>query len=161
MDYIEICEDDYGSFHQLTNAYYRDGEDADTPQEVIDSFIRLMFDKVVSNEIHGCFAMDAREYVGFALWAVDHENFAFSQMPGFGTILEIGLIPSRRGSGFGRNLVAHVENDLQNRNITQCYVCAYGPAQKFWAACGYVENGLSANNGLPIMTKTISAKQED
>lgn len=157
MDYIDICEDDYSSFHQLANAYYRDGEDADTPQEVIDSFIRLMFDKVVSNEIHGCFARDGHAYIGFALWAVDREDFAFSHMPGYGTVLEIGLVPSRRGSGLGRNLVAHAENDLQNRNITQCYVCAYGPAQKFWASCGYTENGLHASNGLPIMIKTISA----
>ena len=161
MDYIEICENDYNAFHELASAYYREGEDADTPQEEIDAFIRFLFDKVVNHKINGYIAKEEHASVGFALWGVDTEGFEFSEMPGFGTILEIGLIHSRRGSGFGRNLVAHVENDLQNRNITQCYVCAYGPAQKFWAACGYVENGLSANNGLPIMTKTISATQED
>ena len=36
MDYIEILEDDYCAFHELANAYYRDGEDADTSQEIID-----------------------------------------------------------------------------------------------------------------------------
>ena len=27
MDYIEICENDYSAFHELANAYYREGED--------------------------------------------------------------------------------------------------------------------------------------
>jgi ribosomal protein S18 acetylase RimI-like enzyme len=76
-------------------------------------------------------------------------------MPGFGTILEIGLIPSYRASGLGRNLVTYIENSLQKNKIAQCYVSAYGPAQKFWESCGYVENGSKASNGLPIMIKTI------
>ena len=37
MDYNQICEDDYRAFHELANAYYREGEDADTPQDIIDS----------------------------------------------------------------------------------------------------------------------------
>ena len=155
MDYIEICEDDYSMFHELANAYYREGEDADTPQEVIDSFVRLIFDKVVNNEIYGCFVKDEQRYVGFALWAVDSDDFAFREMTGFGTILEIGLIPSYRSSGFGKNLVTYVENHLKKNKIAQCYVSAYGPAQKFWASCGYAENGLKAKNDLPIMIKTI------
>ena len=145
MDYIEIFEDDYSTFHELANAYYRDGEDADTSQEIIDSFIRLMFDKVINKEIYGCFVEDKHKYIGFALWAVDSEDFEFSKIPGFGTILEIGLIPSYRSHGLGKNLVTYVENNLQKKKIAQCYVSAYGPARKFWSGCGYTENGLKAN----------------
>jgi hypothetical protein len=47
MEYLTIREQDYHEFHRLANAYYREGEDENTPQEVIDSFIRLMFDKVM------------------------------------------------------------------------------------------------------------------
>lgn len=155
MDYIEISEDDDRAFHELANAYYRDGEDADTSQEVIDSFIRLMFDKVINNEIYGCFVKDEHKYIGFALWAVDSEDFEFSEIPGFGTILEIGLMPSYRSHGLGKNVVAYVESNLQKKKVAQCYVSAYGPAQKFWSGCGYTENGLKARNGLPIMIKTI------
>ena len=155
MDYIEICEDDYSAFHELANAYYREGEDADTLQEIIDSFVRLMFDKVINNEIYGCFVKDEQKYIGFALWAVDSEKFEFSEIPGFGTILEIGLSPLYCKHGLGEKLVLYVENNLQKKKIAQCYVSAYGPAQKFWANCGYVENGTKASNGLPIMIKTI------
>ena len=157
MNYIAIYKDDYAAFHELADAYYRDGEDADTPQEIIDSFVRMMFDKVINREIFGCFAKDGNHYAGFALWAVDTKDFEFSEMPGFGTILEIGLTPSYRSSGWGRNLVTYVETCLQKSGIAQCYVSAYGPAQKFWTRCGYTENGQTAGNGLPLMTKTIVA----
>ena len=155
MDYIEICENHYSAFHELANAYYREGEDADTPQEEIDFFIRFLFEKVVNHEIFGYIAMDKNAYVGFALWGVDAEGFAFSEIPGYGTILEIGFIPSHRSKGNGRALVSHIEDCLLKMKINYCYVSAYGPAQKFWSCCGYVAIGKAANNGLPIMVKSI------
>ncbi len=155
MDYLEICENDYDIFYELASAYYCEGEDENTPQEKIDSFIRFMFEKVINHEISGCFAKDENAYIGFALWTIDTENFAFSEIPGFGTILEIGLIPSCRASGRGKEFVSFVESCLCSENAKQCYVSAYGPAQKFWEHCGYAETGKKASNGLPIMVKTI------
>lgn len=156
MEYMEICEDDYGVFHKLASAYYREGEDADTPQEEIDAFIRFLFDKVVNHEIYGFIAKDGCACVGFALWGVDTEGFEFSEIPGFGTILEIGFIPSYRAKGNGKELVLYIERCLCKKRIHNCYVSAYGPAQKFWSCCGYVASGNIASNGLPIMIKSIS-----
>lgn len=115
-----------------------------------------MFDKVVNHEINGYIAKDRYSCVGFALWGVDTEGFEFSEIPGCGTILEIGFIPSYRAKGHGKELVLYIERCLCRMRINNCYVSAYGPAQKFWAFCGYVENGKIASNGLPIMIKSIS-----
>ena len=156
MEYIQIGKNDYDIFHKLANAYYREGEDEKTPQDEIDAFIRFLFDKVANNEINGFVAKDARGYIGFALWTIDTEDFAFSEIPGFGTILEIGITPPYRASGHGKAFVAFIELCLRRKKIKHCYVSAYGPAQKFWARCGYAENGQKANNGLPIMIKDIS-----
>lgn len=156
MEYIKIGENDYDEFHRLANMYYREGEDEFTPQELIDSFVLMMFNKLLNNEICGCFVKLELEYIGFALWTIDTEDFAFSEMPGLGTILEIGLISLHRSAGLGKSLVAYIEKCLQNEHVIQCYVSAYGPAQQFWTSCGYVENGLMAKNGLPIMVKCIS-----
>ena len=155
MDYPEIRECDYDIFHSLANAYYREGADESTPQAEVDSFIRFLFGKVISGELRGCFAKTGQTCIGFALWALDTEDFAFSQLPGYGTILEIGLIPSCRGAGRGKELVTHVERCLRREQATQCYVCAYDPAQPFWRRCGYIPSGQTATNGLPIMTKPI------
>ena len=156
MDYIGIGENDYREFYELANAYQREGEDADTPQEEIDAFIRFLFDKVDNHEINGCIAKDGCACVGFALWGVDAEGFEFSEIPGFGTILEIGFIPSYRAKGNGKELVSYIESRFSQKGINNCYVSAYGPAQKFWSNCGYVENGKVASSGLPIMVKSIS-----
>ena len=155
MNYIEICEKDYPVFHELANAYYRDGEDADTPQEEIDTFVRFLFEKVIHHDIDGCLVKDNDTCVGFALWGFDTDGFAFSEIPGFGTIMEIGLIPSYRLGGNGKALVSYIEGCFCQKKITNCYVSAYGPAQKFWLDCGYVETGSVASNGLPIMVKEL------
>ena len=117
MDYIEICENDYNAFHELASPYYREGEDADTPQEEIDTFIRFLFEKVINHEINGYIAKDKNAYVGFALWGVDTEDFEFSEIPGFGTILEIGFIPSYRSKGNGKELVSYIGTSRSSSNI--------------------------------------------
>lgn len=155
MEYIQIGKDDYEAFHSLACAYYSEGGDSDTPQDEIDRFIRYMFEMVTSHTIEGFFAKSGEDYIGFVLWTVDSEYFEYSEMPGLGTIMEIGLIPSCRGRGLGKELVSHIEKSLLEKGIKQCYVCAYGPAQKFWDRCGYIENGMTASNELPIMVKDI------
>ena len=156
MNVLEISDRDYIHFYDLANAYYREGEDASTPQEQIDQFISFLFDKIVSQEIHGYFVKEDQAYIGFALWALDTEDFAFSEIPGFGTILEIGIQSPYRGCGYGRKLVGFIEQFLSNQGISECYVSAYGPAQKFWSHMGYAESGATASNGLPIMVKSIA-----
>ena len=155
MNYREITPQDSDQFHRLANAYYREGEDAETPQEEMDAFIRFLFGKVACKEICGYFVVEGDAHVGFALYAVDTPDFAFSQMPGYGTILEIGLIPACRGAGSGKALVSFVECQLAQAGMKQCYVTAYGPAESFWSHCGYKKNGSTGTNGLPIMTKHI------
>ena len=156
MEFVKIEKHDYSIFCEMVSSYYREGEDENTSWEVIDSFVRMMFDKVINNEISGCFVKHGDKYIVFALWTVDTEDFAFSEMAGLGTILEIGVIPVCRLHGYGRKLVAYIENDLQKNKVAQCYVSAYGPAHKFWSSCGYAESGMVASNGLPIMVKTIA-----
>ena len=155
MDYRDITPQDYTRFHHLAEAYYREGADAATAQEEMDAFIRFLFEKVTDGTIQGCFAVLDRADAGFALYAADTPDFPFSQLPGYGTIVEIGLLPAYRGTGDGKALVAFLENRLRGSGITSCYITAYGPAETFWCHCGYAKNGSTGTNGLPIMTKKI------
>ena len=155
MDYRDITPEDYSRFHPLAEAYYREGEDAATPQEEMDAFIRFLFEKVTDGQIQGCFAVPDGADAGFALYAADTPDFPFSQLPGYGTIVEIGLLPAYRGVGSGKALVSFVECQLAQMGMKQCYVTAYGPAETFWFHCGYRKNGSTGTNGLPIMTKNI------
>ncbi len=58
MHYTAIQRDDYPHFYKLMVDYYREGEDADTPQEEIDGFIHVLFDMLMDHKIDGCFAME-------------------------------------------------------------------------------------------------------
>ena len=140
---------DYVRFHHLLTAYYREGEDADTPQEQLDSFIRYLYDLMEKGVISGAAAWE-QEPVGFVLWAMDCEELPFSNKPGYGTVLEIGILPEFRGKGYGGQLVAFAESKL---GPVKKYICAYGPAEAFWKKCGYAESGQIAENGLKIFVK--------
>lgn len=149
MEFPDIQSISYDTFHGLLNEYYREGEDAQTPQEDIDAFIQHLYALCRSGKISGAVCMSDMP-LGFVLWNIDEEDGAFSQKPGFGTILEIGVREVTRGAGIGRKLVALAESRM---NAERFYVCAYGPAQAFWSRCGYVLSGETAENGLPIMVK--------
>ncbi len=96
-----------------------------------------------------------RVNIGFVLWAVDTEQLDFSEIPGMGTILEIGIGKPYRRLGIGAKLVQYAEDQLRLSGVSQCYVSAYGPAQEFWSHCGYQFTGTTAGNGLPLMTKCL------
>ena len=157
MEYAGIRETDFPAFHELLNEYYREGEDENTAQEEIDAFIQLLFDQLTRRAIEGCFAKEGTELAGFALWAVDTEDFAFSEMPGYATILEISLRKPWRGAGRGKELASHAEAQLMQKAVEACYVSAYGPAKSFWEGCGYQACGKEAGNGLPILVKLLRA----
>lgn len=149
MKLIPVCDAEYEVFHKLLNAYYRDGEDEQTPQAQLDAFICHLYDLCVSGGISGCIAMDHGP-VGFVLWMIDSKESPFSQKPGYGTILEIGVFPDSRNVGLGRKLAEYAESKMQAQAY---YVCAYGPAETFWKKCGYTDSGELAENGLKLMIK--------
>lgn len=155
MDFGILASGDYDVFHELLNAYFREGEDTDTPQEEVDTFIRLLFHMVQQEKINCRLITTAGVKIGFVLWAIDTEELDFSEIPGMGTILEIGIGKPYRRAGVGSKIVEYVEDELRHEGICQCYVSAYAPARKFWEHCGYLPNGAKAGNGLPILIKCL------
>ena len=149
MQFLPITYDSYDVFRSLLTDYYREGEDAQTPQQQMDAFIGLLFDLCQNNTVSGCIAYENKA-IGFALWGMDGEDFPFSNKPGYGTILEIGVTPAARGVGLGRRLAEFAENAMACKRY---YVCAYGPAEAFWQKCGYRATGEVAENGLKLFEK--------
>ena len=147
MEYCPIT--DYETFHSLLEPYYRDGEDADTSQEELDAFIDYLYRLVKDGTISGCVALQEKT-VGICLWWIDVPELPFSNKPGWGTILEIGLLPEYRGKGLGRELADYA---ISQMDVSCFYVCAYGPAESFWEKCGYTDSGRLATNGLKLLIK--------
>lgn len=153
IEYRAITRDDYSIFWKLLNAYYRDGEDADTEQAVLDGFIKDLFSLVMENKIEGCFLRLNGAVVGFALWMIDAPDGIFSEIPGYGTFLEIGIRPSFRGNGYGYQTVTHIEQQMKQAGVEHFYVSVYPLADGFWTKCGYVKTEDIASNDLCIYKK--------
>ena len=152
MEFVKITDNHQTEFYKLLNGYYREGEDADTPQAELDDFISYLFGLCTDGTISGCIAVEDKP-LGFVLWNIDTEESPFSNWPGRGTILEIGVAPESRKSGLGSALVAHAESKMHNSGIDTFYVCAYGPAIVFWEKLGYKKTDRFAENDLPIYAK--------
>lgn len=150
MHFISVTETEYSLFHRLLNDYYREGEDEQTPQSEIDGFIQLLFDLCNQKKIMGAVAFDDSP-VGFVLWNIDTPNGVFSQKPGYGTILEIGVSKEHRAKGFGIEIARYALSHMRGMDH---YVCAYGPAEAFWRKCGFQDSGETADNGLKIYLRS-------
>lgn len=156
LAFSPICLENKEVFSTLLHAYYRNGEDRDTPEEEINAFIALLFSMVEEHQIFGSIAYQKSMPVGFVLFTKDTADGAFSELPGWGTILEIGVHPNFHRQGFGTQLVAFAENALSGMNVCGLYICAYPPAHAFWNACNYYDSGKIAANKLPIFYKQTS-----
>lgn len=151
--YERITKENYGCFEALMIEYYREGEDADTPIEAIKDFIGYLFQKLGDGEIEGVMAQNDGSCEGFCLWMKDEAHSEFSEVPGYGTILEIGVRPEARKKGLGQELVRYAQAQMKQQGVTSFYVSAYGPAEPFWERCGYCKTERTAKNGLPIYVK--------
>lgn len=149
MKTVPVTKEQFPVFHRLLTDYYRDGEDAQTPQEELDGFIEMLFELCTEGAVSGCIAYE-KDALGFVIYGLDTKDFPFSNKPGCGTILEIGVVPSARGSGLGRILAKYAEEAM---DCEKYYVCAYGPAESFWKKCSYRDTGEIASNGLKIFEK--------
>ena len=156
MDFQRLAQAEYSAFHGFMTAYYREGEDKETPQAEIDTFIQYLFDKIATEEIHGALAYTDLQLMGVVLWMNDTSDSSFSQMPGYGTILEMGVLPAYRKMGYGRQIAVYAEQQMIKDKVKGYYLCAYGPSQQFWESCGYVATGKLAFNGLPLYEKPLS-----
>jgi len=148
-----ITKENHASLEALMIEYYQEGEDADTPIETIQDFIESLYQMIGSGSIDGAMVKHNGQYEGFCLWMKDDPQSDFSEIPGYGTILEIGVRPQFRKKGLGREIVRYAEMQMRETGVESFYVSAYGPAETFWESCGYQKTERVAQNGLPVFVK--------
>lgn len=155
LKFQTISKGCYKDFMSLLTEYYREGEDADTNQTVINEFIARLYELIEQNKICGRLVLQGEVVVGFVLWMLDTAESEFSELPGYGTILEIGVSKENRLKGIGTQIVDYVENLMQKSGIKNFYVSAYEPASVFWEKCKYIKTTNKASNDLFIYKKCV------
>lgn len=161
LEFVHICPEREAALRSFLTSYYRQGEDADTPQEVLDEFIGRLLDLLRGEEISGALLQAGEATLGAVLWMVDRAGGPFSVRPGWGTILEFGIDPAHRKQGLGRRAAAYAEDRMREAGVQNLYVSAYGPAREFWVRLGYRDSGELAPNGLPVLVKEGAAQPID
>lgn len=152
-EFKKINQENFKLFHDFMSDYYRDGEDSDTAQNKIDGFIKKLFDLIQEKSVFGVLAYSDDIFIGIVIWMKDTIYHDFSVIPEYGTIAEIGIIPTMRKKGLGSVLVEYAEKELLKLNIKGIYVIAYEHALKFWKKRGYIESRQVTSKGLSILVK--------
>ena len=155
LEYINIDTSNYEIMLCQMTDYYRNAEDADTPQQEIEDFIHMLFDMIQLGSIRGKLLYYDNVAVGFVLWGIDKEDDMFCEMPGYGTILEICVNEDCRMNGIGTAAVNYAEADMLNNGAKGLYVLAHPDAQGFWQRLGYIDSGNIGGNKLPVCIKAI------
>lgn len=155
LQVLPLSGDTYADFSRMMKAYYQETIPQELPADVIDGYIQNLYRLVLTNDLRGGIAADG-EVLGFALWEVDASGAVYSELPGYGTILELGIQPEYRGRGYGRQLTEYVQGRLLEEDVIGFYVCADETSREFWEKCGYRNvGGRTASNGLPMLLRGI------
>ena len=80
MKTVPVTKEQFPVFHRLLTDYYRDGEDAQTPQEELDGFIEMLFELRTKGAVSGCIAYE-KDALGFIIYGLDTKDFPFSNKP--------------------------------------------------------------------------------
>ncbi|WIV13382.1 GNAT family N-acetyltransferase [Proteiniborus sp. MB09-C3] len=113
----------------------------------------ILLNMIIENKTQGRLIYADQKIVGFIIWMIDEERNDYSVIPGYGTILEIGLAKDYRNKGIGKNIVQYAEEQMLEKGADSFYVTVYNPAKIFWENCGYVNTEKIAFNGLQIYKK--------
>ncbi|MFR5889948.1 MAG: hypothetical protein ACLUFM_03090 [Lachnospiraceae bacterium] len=118
MKTVPVTKEQFPVFHRLLTDYYRDGEDAQTPQEELDGFIEMLFELRTKGAVSGCIAYE-KDALGFIIYGLDTKDFVFKQAR---------LRRSGSGSFHPRAAAAWASaRKIRRRGdgLRKYYVCAY------------------------------------
>ncbi|MDF2868688.1 MAG: Acetyltransferase domain [Anaerocolumna sp.] len=155
MAYKKIDETNKHIFHKLMLDYYREGCDENTPQNILDDFIISLYNNIVTKSMYGRLIELDKKIIGFVIWMIDVDGNDYSEMPGYGTIAEIGIKAEYRNQGIGKKIVLFAEKKMMEMGVKGFYVTVYEPATKFWSNCGYTNTHNKGNNNLEIYSKKV------
>ena len=91
------------------------------------------------------------KYVGFIHAKIDKD-----ERPGWGFILELYVVPEKRGMGLGRILYKHVEQMLRSRSVKNVWLLTTNKIVPFWRKLGFkLSKERDKETGQLIMTKSL------
>ena len=143
----ETCADTVSAFLDLGRAY--SSELDSTPNSVNEKFLQ----SILARQGEPYRWLQLLKYegdcIGFVHAKIDHDD-----RPGWGYILEFYIVPSKRRSGWGRELFNHIVGILRQEGIREVWLTSNADAQAFWCSLGFKVT-REEEHGQKVMVCTI------
>ena len=148
MTIINYDRDKYPQFVDMLVEYFDDIPEHITRGKILD----LLHSKQQQSIIQIALCLDNQKPIGFTIYQIDCPESDWCKRPGWGFIREFYISPEYRNKGFGSQLAAYSEIELQRLGAKQLYVTAE-TSIGFWEKCGYVNTHTRCSNDQFIMVK--------
>lgn len=126
-------------------------EECDVAQERI----RELYALTMADKVRARLCRLGAKPIGFITYMRDVEDAPFSQLPGHGTILNVGLTEAMRGQALSDKLIAYAEDDLRLSRVDGLYVTATKELIPFWQKHGYEKTNRLSTDYLPLLVKPV------
>jgi len=155
--FVNAVEDKYAFFPMMKWYYTRETIASANNQDAIEKYVDNIYHLLENGKLLGSIAYDENIPVGIVIYRIDREKeeTSYSVLPGYGSIVNIGLIDAYRHRGLGNEIVAYVESVLKEKGVKNMYVCSSGPSDKFWKENKFSFNGKASPSGQSILEKEI------
>ena len=145
----EILPTHHEILKEMMMAYYEKYDFV--KEELREEVCQTYYDKVQKKEIMGNICLYGDTPIGFAFYRLDTEEWADSQLPGYGRVLEMGIAVKHHKKGFGKKILRFIEDELFHLKAEGIYVLGKGERTKFFTQQGYEHNGKYTEEHLPFL----------
>ncbi len=164
MKFLQITaenEADVQAFTALMYAYIAELDEhekepmpQDFKQKWIGSIIAMQGPK--DRHLELCYL--GEECIGFLYGKIDHADHRGYIKPGYGYVMGFYVKPQYRRKGYGKRMLAHLEQLFALNGAERMYLTADPVTGKpFWEALGFENTGeISPDNQLDIYEKAVS-----
>ena len=148
MTIVNYDRNKHQQFIDMLVEYFNDIPEHITRGRILDLFHAEQQQSII--QIALC--LDNQNPIGFTIYQIDRPESDWCKRPGWGFIREFYISPEYRNKGFGSQLAAYSEIELQRLGAKQLYVTAEASIG-FWEQCGYINTHTSCSNDQFIMVK--------
>lgn len=149
---LNMTAENQPALHDLMLDYYR-AADSESGDMVLDAYVETLLDLVNAQVLDCRLADQDGAALGFAIFTKDRKGTDFTEMPGYGTIMELYVLPEYQRRGIGTQLAQEAEKLLREQDVKGFYICAYEAANGFWEKLGYKDSGEVGTNEQALWIK--------
>ncbi len=149
-----LTPENYKILKDMMRAMYKETS-GNASEDEIEKQILQFFDLLQEGKIKARLSRKGSTYMGFIFYMKDEKNTPYTQISGYGTVLQLGVLPKYRTSGIGTLMLKYAEDELKFLNIEGYYVRVTDENKDFFKKQGYQKTRYFDENNCAIYKKSV------